>query len=142
MCPVQIQSIIDHKIDYTFYSHVLVNVINFSCGVCGLGHPLRQSILFFCYIFKGTYYRMNFGSRDLDFIYKIQCEEKNIISYIIVFLLGWAGAVWSYSDLIYPKQIEWINFQIFSNIQILSLLCKGNKIIASFNLKTELYFCV
>ena len=28
---------------------------------------------------------------------------KKFISYLMVFLLGWAGAVWSYSDLIYPK---------------------------------------
>jgi hypothetical protein len=28
---------------------------------------------------------------------------KKFISHLIVFLLGWAGAVWSYSDLIYPK---------------------------------------
>ena len=28
---------------------------------------------------------------------------KKFLSYIVVFLLGWAGAVWSYSDLIYPK---------------------------------------
>jgi hypothetical protein len=28
---------------------------------------------------------------------------KNFTSHLIVFLLGWAGAVWSYSDLIYPK---------------------------------------
>jgi hypothetical protein len=28
---------------------------------------------------------------------------KIFISHLIVFLLGWAGAVWSYSDLIYPK---------------------------------------
>lgn len=28
---------------------------------------------------------------------------KKLISYLVVFLLGWAGAVWSYSDSIYPK---------------------------------------
>ena len=28
---------------------------------------------------------------------------KNFITHVIVFLMGWAGAVWSYSDLIYPK---------------------------------------
>ncbi|MBC8283885.1 MAG: hypothetical protein H8E32_08740 [Nitrospinae bacterium] len=28
---------------------------------------------------------------------------KKFIGYLIVFLLGWAGAVWSYSDSIYPK---------------------------------------
>ncbi|MEC7785926.1 MAG: hypothetical protein VX579_03160 [Nitrospinota bacterium] len=28
---------------------------------------------------------------------------KNFISYLIVFLLGWSCAVWSYSDLIYAK---------------------------------------
>ncbi len=28
---------------------------------------------------------------------------KNFISYLIVFLLGWACAVWSYSDSIYSK---------------------------------------
>jgi len=28
---------------------------------------------------------------------------KNILSHLFVFLMGWAGAVWSYSDLIYPK---------------------------------------
>ena len=28
---------------------------------------------------------------------------KKFFSYLLAFLLGWAGAVWSYSDLIYPK---------------------------------------
>ena len=28
---------------------------------------------------------------------------KNFITLVLVFLMGWAGAVWSYSDLIYPK---------------------------------------
>ena len=28
---------------------------------------------------------------------------KNIIGYLIAFIIGWSGAVWSYSDLIYPK---------------------------------------
>jgi hypothetical protein len=28
---------------------------------------------------------------------------KKVLSYLLAFLLGWAGAVWSYSDLIYPK---------------------------------------
>ena len=28
---------------------------------------------------------------------------KNVIGYLLSFLLGWAGAVWSYSDLIYSK---------------------------------------
>jgi hypothetical protein len=28
---------------------------------------------------------------------------KNLIGYLVAFLLGWAGAVWSYSELIYSK---------------------------------------
>jgi hypothetical protein len=28
---------------------------------------------------------------------------KKFIGYLISFILGWAGAVWSYSDLIYSK---------------------------------------
>lgn len=28
---------------------------------------------------------------------------KNIIGYLIAFIIGWSGAVWSYSDLIYLK---------------------------------------
>jgi hypothetical protein len=28
---------------------------------------------------------------------------KKFIGYLLVFLIGWAGAVWSYADLIYTK---------------------------------------
>jgi len=33
-------------------------------------------------IIKNTHYRKNFGSRDLDYIYKIQCQRNNLISFI------------------------------------------------------------
>ena len=29
---------------------------------------------------------------------------KTLASYVLVFLLGWSGAIYTYSDLIYPKK--------------------------------------
>ena len=28
---------------------------------------------------------------------------KNIIGFLVAFLIGWSGAVWSYADLIYSN---------------------------------------
>ena len=41
----------------------------------------------------------------LNLIYLARREEMNALArYLLVFLLGWSGAVWSYSDIIYKKE--------------------------------------
>jgi hypothetical protein len=35
--------------------------------------------------------------------YQEDSPMKKIIGYLIAFIIGWSGAVWSYADLIYTK---------------------------------------
>ena len=50
---------------------------------------------------------------------------KTLASYVLVFLLGWSGAIYSYSDLFYPKKPatsnETLNGQDASSNKVLRL---------------------
>ena len=46
---------------------------------------------------------------------------NTIARYLLVFLLGWSGAVWSYSDLIYKKNKTSKNIKMPQKINDISL---------------------